>query len=152
MNGYQPRPVTLYGVESVNGWPTKVYGLAVVGKPVDELVGAARAIAVDVLPAPESARAPAPTPRAAFVIAHQARPACFVLVYWWATPVDLSMRYFRSPLDRPTELIALPPSSVGCVWELGLAEHERSTWVRHLLDTRAPDLGAYLAAEPPSQV
>ena len=34
MNGYRPRTVTQYGVETINGWPTKFYGLAVEGGPV----------------------------------------------------------------------------------------------------------------------
>jgi hypothetical protein len=144
-SAYQPRPVTAYGVETINGWPTKVYGLAVQGRPSAELVAAARTLARDVLPAGEATGV-------AFVIAHQAKPACFVLVYWWATSVDLCLQYYRSPLDRPTELEPLPANSAGCVWELALAEHERSTWVRHLLTAEPPSLEAYLTTPAPTEV
>jgi hypothetical protein len=135
---YQPRPVTQYGVETLNGWPTKLYGLAVEGEPGEDLLNAARAIASATLPADNGGRA-------AFVIAHRARPACFVLVYWWSSPVDLSLAYFRSPLDRPADLTPMPQYSTGCVWELALAHHEREAWVRYLLDGEA-DLQGYLAA------
>jgi hypothetical protein len=143
MTGYEPRAVTQYGVEPINGWPTKVYGLSVEGEPSGELVAAALGIAAEVLPAGDGSSA-------AFVIAHRARPACFVLVYWWATPVDLSLRYFRSPHDQPAKLEPLPTTSVGCVWELGITNHERETWVRHVL--RAGDLAAYLNAKAPNAV
>ncbi|MEV8372199.1 hypothetical protein AB0P21_05645 [Kribbella sp. NPDC056861] len=134
---YQPRPVTQYGVEQLNGWPTKLYGLAVEGEPDKDLLDAARAIASATLPADNGGRA-------AFVIAHRARPACFVLVYWWSSSVDLSLAYFRSPLDRPAGLAPMPQHSTGCVWELALAHNEREAWVRHMLVGDA-DLEAYLA-------
>jgi hypothetical protein len=137
--------VTAYGVETINGRPTKVYGLAVEGRPSDELVTAARALARDVLPAGQATAV-------AFVIAYEARPACFVLVYWWATSVDLCLQYYRSPLNRPAELEPLPENSAGCVWELALVEHERSTWVRHLLGAESPSLEAYLTAPAPTEV
>jgi hypothetical protein len=136
--GYQPRAVTQYGVEVINGWSTKVYGLR---EPQPALITAAKEIAREVLPPGEGA---------AFVIAHRARPACFVLVYWWATEVDLSLRYFRSPLERPAELESLPANAVGCVWELALVGHERDAWVRHMLGDG--DLAAYLQAGAPPSV
>jgi hypothetical protein len=143
MAGYELRTVTHYGVEPVNGWPTKVYGMAVEGEPNGKLLDAARRLAAEVLPAGDGSRA-------AFVIAHRARPACFVLVYWWATAVDLSLAYFRSPLDQPADLEPLPADSVGCVWELGITNHEREAWVRHVLG--ASDLAAYLESTSPTKV
>ena len=143
MTGYSRRTVTQYGVELVNGWPTKLYGLSVEGEPSDELVDAARQKATEVLPAGDGSRA-------AFVIAHRARPACFALVYWWATPVDLSLRYFRSPHEQPGALEPLPAGSIGCVWELGITHHERNAWVDHVL--QSGDLDAYLHAVAPTVV
>jgi hypothetical protein len=137
--------VTAYGTETISGWPVKIYGLAVTGQPADELVSASRERAASVLAAaPER-------PSAAFVIAHQARPAGFVLVHWWSTPVDLRLQYFRAPLDEPANLVPLPATHVGCVWELALANHERVSWVRHMLVDQ-PDLTGYLTAAPPEHV
>jgi hypothetical protein len=144
VNGYRPRTVTQYGVEVVNGWPTKFYGLAVEGEPGVELLDAARAAAVASLPAAAGGGA-------AFVIAHRARPACFVLVYWWATAVDLCLAYFRSPLDRPDELSPMPQYSTGCVWELALTNHERAAWVEHVLGGER-SLDAYLVAGAPAEI
>jgi hypothetical protein len=145
---HDARPVTPYGVFDLGTWPTKLYGLAVTGRPDHGLVEAARAAAAEAIPQQASRE---PGRQAAFVIAHQARPACFVLICWWATPVDLRRRYLTSPLDRPTGLDPMPADSVGCVWELALIEHERQAWSRHIL-TGTPDLSAYLTAPPPEQV
>ncbi|WP_328322610.1 hypothetical protein OHA70_27830 [Kribbella sp. NBC_00382] len=141
---HRPRPVTQYGVEQIGTWPTKLYGLAVEGEPDPVLLHAARMFAAVTLP-PDSHG------RAAFVIAHRARPANFVLIYWWSSEVDLSLAYFRSPLDRPTALAPMQAFSTGCVWELALTEHERAAWVRHLL-TGDPDLEGYLSEVPPTEV
>jgi len=132
---YAERPVSWHGVAQLGGWLTKVYGMAVTGTPSTELVGAATAKAAAALPEPDG--------RAAFVLAHQARPACFVLVCWWASDVDLCQRYFRAPLDDPAALTPMPAEAVGCVWELAVTTHERTAWIRHLL-TGDPDLAGYL--------
>jgi hypothetical protein len=141
---HRPRPITQYGVEQLGAWPTKLYGLAVEGEPDGELLYAGRIFAAVTLPRDSHGRA-------AFVIVHQARPACFVLVYWWSSAVDLSLAYFRSPLDRPSALEPMPANAAGCVWELALVEHERAAWVRHLL-TGEPDLDAYLNEVPLTEV
>ncbi|GAA0937721.1 hypothetical protein GCM10009554_26170 [Kribbella koreensis] len=141
---HSPRPVTHYGVEMLGTWPTKLYGLAVEGEPDPVLLQAARMFAEATLPADSQGRA-------AFVIAHRARPANFLLIYWWSSDVDLSLAYFRSPLDQPTAITPMPAFATGCVWELALAQNERVAWVRHLL-TGEPDLEAYLNEVPPGEV
>jgi hypothetical protein len=144
MTEYNLRAVTQYGVEKLNGWPTKLYGLAAEGEPGQELLDAARGVATSTLQAGAGGRA-------AFVIAHRARPACFVLVYWWTSEVDLSLAYFRSPLDEPAELTRMPEYATGCVWELAITHHERAAWVRHML-AGGGGLAGYLADAPPGEV
>ena len=39
----------------------------------------------------------------------------------------------------------MPRPGVGCVWELGVLEHERTAWIRHVLAPDRPDLAGYLA-------
>jgi hypothetical protein len=142
---HDPRPVTHYGVFDIGTWPIKLYGIAVAGQPNERLVEAARAAAAETVPSRTSAL------QAGFVIAHQARPACFVLICWWATPVDLRLRYLTAPLGHPAELRPMPTGSIGCVWELALVEYERQSWVRHVL-AGTPDLSSYLATPPPAAV
>lgn len=140
---YRSRPVRLLGIERTGGWRIKVYGIAAAAeRPRQQLVGAARKVAAATLPAPNADG----THGVGFVVVHDARPACFVLVNWWAHGYDLFQCYFRSPLDRPEQLVALTTPAVGCVWELAVTGHERDAWVRHVL-TRPTDadLEAYLA-------
>jgi hypothetical protein len=139
-SAYAPRPVVFYGVEELAGWPVKVYGIAVTAAEArPELVNATRERARVVLA--ETGEGDGPS--AAFVIAHDAWPACFALVHWWRG-VDLYQRYYRSPLERPTELELTETGRVGCVWELEVVAYEREAWLRHVVAPTEPDVAAYL--------
>lgn len=140
---YRSRPVQLLGIERTAGWRIKVYGIAATAeRPRQQLIDAARKVAAATLPAPDADGAHG----VGFVVVHDARPACFVLVNWWVRGYDLFQRYFRSPLQRPEQLEPLTTPAVGCVWELAVTGHERHAWVRHVLTRPADaDIEAYLA-------
>jgi len=138
---WKPRPLTFYGVEELGGWQTKVYGIAARGEePRPALVTAARGRARRVL----ATRRGDHDTSAAFLVVHDARPACFVLVHWW-DGVDLCQRIFRAPLDEPGALSPLETGAIGCVWELAVVAFEREVWVRHVLERAEPDMAGYLA-------
>lgn len=67
-----------------------------------------------------------------FVIVHEARPANFVLIHTWQG-VDLRQRYFTSSLDQPLEIKPFVQGTIGCVWELGIVQHERNAWIHTML-------------------
>jgi hypothetical protein len=50
-----------------------------------------------------------------------------------------------SPDDDPTHFTDMRRPGVGCVWELGVLEHERAAWIRHVLAPDRPDLDGWLA-------
>jgi hypothetical protein len=79
-----------------------------------------------------------------FLLAHQARPACFVLLDWWQDGYDLKQRNYTSPLDHPGDLVELSGVAVGCVWELEVLLHESAAWIDHVLNSEADDYQAYL--------
>ncbi|PWU43185.1 hypothetical protein DLJ46_32600 [Micromonospora globispora] len=140
---YRPRPGRLLRIERMDGWRIKMYGIAAAaGQPRTQLTDAAHKVAVATLPVANADG----NHGVGFVVVHDARPACFVLVNWWVHGYDLYQRYFRSPLDRPEQLLAITTPAVGCVWELAVTGHERHAWVRHVLTSpAAADLEAYLA-------
>ena len=140
---FSARPVSALGVEQFSSWSTKLYGIAAAApRPRAELVRAARGLATQALPAR------APSDAAAFVIAHDALPASFTLVCWWANGCDLCQRYFRAPLDRPADMDELDTRSIGCVWELAIVSYECDAWVQHVLANPAgADVRAYLGAQ-----
>jgi hypothetical protein len=77
-----------------------------------------------------------------FAVAHDARPACFVLIGWWMTDLDLACEYLTSPHDEPAALRRVAGRAIGCLWELDVLAHERAAWWRAL--TRGDDRAAYL--------
>lgn len=140
---YRPRPVRPLGVREVGGWRLKAYGIAArADAPRPALVDAVWRAAAELLPDPGADGVHG----LGFVVAHDARPACFALIDWWVRGYDLYQRYLRAPLDRPDRLAVLTTPTVGCVWELAVVQHERDAWIRHVLRRPAePDVDAYLA-------
>jgi hypothetical protein len=124
----------------VAGWRLKQYAMTVT--PEDHLdprlLSAAVALAASALPAA------ATTHGVGFLLTHQARPACFLLLDWWHDGYDLKQRYYTSPLDHPDDLVELCGDAVGCVWELEVLLHERASWIEHVLNGEADDFQAYL--------
>lgn len=133
MSIYRPRRVTPLGVDG----GLKIYGIAATAPlPRPELVAAARRLAATT----------APGGTLGWATAHDARPACFVLVNWWRG-VDLAQRYFRSPLDDPAALEPFEEGTVGCVWELAVTAHERLAWIRHMGGAPEDYLGDVLSGD-----
>jgi hypothetical protein len=140
ISGYQPRHVQAVGILEVAGWRLKQYVMTVAPEnaPDPRLLNVAAEMAAATLPAASTTHA------VGFLLAHQARPACFVLFDWWKDGYDLKQRYYSSPLDQPEELVELSGDSVGCVWELEVLLHERAAWIDHVLDSEPDDFHAYL--------
>jgi hypothetical protein len=124
----------------VAGWRLKQYEMTVRPQDVPDprLLKAAADMAAVVLP-PATV-----THGVGFLIAHQARPACFVILDWWHDRYDLSQRYYTSPLDHPGSLSELSPGEVGCIWEMEVLVHERAAWIEHVINGEAGDFHAYL--------
>lgn len=105
----------------------KVYGLSVHQRvPEKALVDAARLLTRQQLQGEQDVG------QVGFVIIHEARPADFVLIHLWQG-VDLQQWYFTSPLSQSTAFVPFQRGTVGCVWELGIMQHEREAWVRTVL-------------------
>jgi hypothetical protein len=92
------------------------------------------------------------TPPAAFAIVHRGSDATYLNVYSWVWENVIECRtaaagspFLGCPDSDPTRFVVLDRPWIGCVWELGPFEHERSAWVRHILAPEEPDLEGYLA-------
>jgi hypothetical protein len=137
------------GTVEVSGRQVKRYHIAPAGTPVEERVQqAAYRLLPGLLPGPDDE-----TPPASFVVLHRGSDTgAYLCAYSWVWGnvvecrtaaagipflgcADHDPANFR-PLDRPW---------IGCVWELAPLEHERSAWVRHVLDPSEADLEGYLA-------
>jgi hypothetical protein len=144
------RPISFLTTHDIDGWKIKTYRSALLGA---ELMSAARRRAAEALP-------PRPDRVGAFgvgfLIVHQTAGSCFALVDWWVREDELHQRVFAASPEHPAAFEPLPTPIVGCVPALGVVDHERQAWLRHVLANPAgPDIDAYLAdtyaAYPPRE-
>ncbi|MEU7935461.1 hypothetical protein [Micromonospora echinofusca] len=93
------------------------------------------------------------TPSAGWVVLHRgADTGAYLLAYSWVWDNVVEVRIAAAgqpavgcPDDDPTRFVDLERPWAGCVWELGVLEHERAAWVRHVLAPQRPDLTGWLA-------
>ena len=114
---YAPRPISALGVEVIDGWRVKVYGIAYDRpEPRKELVEAALAAAAARLPRPAVTSY---WHGAAFLGVHDGRGANFVFVDWWQHENELRHHLYLSPSEAPTELrpAAIDVDPIACAWD-----------------------------------
>ncbi|MFG3698742.1 hypothetical protein ACGF5C_12610 [Micromonospora sp. NPDC047620] len=93
------------------------------------------------------------TPPAGWVVLHRgADTGAYLLAYSWVWDNVVEVRIAAAgqpalgcPDDDPTRFVDLTRPWAGCVWELGVLEHERAAWARHVLAPERPDLAGWLA-------
>lgn len=79
-----------------------------------------------------------------FVIIHKGAEAWWLLAGRWEADL-LYQHTFTSPLHSVPSFEPLPARrSNGCVWELEIHAHERSSLIRHVLDPAESHVDAYL--------
>jgi hypothetical protein len=145
---FTPRFLSSHGLLHTGGRTIKRYHLNVDDRAIEPaVVEAAHAFLPRLLPAPD-----ATTPPASFVILHRGRSASYLVAYSWVWDNVIECRSAAAgepvlgcPDLDPTHFVELVKPWVGCVWELAPFEHERSAWVRHMLEAAPADLAAYLA-------
>jgi hypothetical protein len=145
---YRPRPVRSHGLRTMSGWTLKLYGIAASAEePPQALMDAALARAADLLPSPPET-APGASPARygiGFVTVHESGDWSYVLVCWWAEANEIHQRLLSTPTSRPERLRDHATPAIGCVWELAVTDHERRSWLRHVMSNPAgPDIEAYL--------
>jgi hypothetical protein len=145
---HRTRPIRFLELHETAGWSLKIYGITVDGnRPRPALTEAARTLAPWALPNPAVSRDGADLDRygVGFVIVHDAGDMCLAIYDWWAGEHEIHQQMYSAPLDSPEALKPHPTPALGCVWELAVIDHERRSWVRHILANPAgPDLPAYL--------
>ena len=144
---FSERFLSSHGVVDVAGRKVKVYHLSVEDGPIEpHVVAAALATMPALVAAPD-----ATTPSAAWAIVHRGRGgAAYALAYSWvwdnvieAHSAAAGVPFLGCPDEDPTHFVPLTVPWIGCVWELGPFEHERSAWIRHMLSGET-NLAAYL--------
>jgi hypothetical protein len=82
-----------------------------------------------------------------FVIAHRSTNAYSFVVGWWSYSCLLSTAAYSARFSEPSDIARSPSRQAGCVWELGVIDHERRAWTRTMLrEGASADVEAYLGA------
>ncbi|SBT41163.1 hypothetical protein [Micromonospora auratinigra] len=145
---FQDKELTVPGPVEVGGRHVKRYHVDQPDRRLEPaVVEAAYAYLPHLLPEPDG------TPAAGWVVLHRgADTGAYLLAYSWFFDNVVQCRIavagqpaLDCPDDDPTHFVPLAQPGVGCVWELGVLEHERAAWIRHVLAPDAPDLAGYLA-------
>lgn len=141
---YAERESQFLGVwERDDGWRVKAYGIPF-NRPAAraEMVAAAKAKALEVLPSPHEDG----TPGVGVVIVHDAEDYGFILVQWWANNIELHQDLFYAEIDEPGQLYPVPSKAFGCMYELEITDFERRLYMKLLREGEGvPDLDAYLS-------
>jgi hypothetical protein len=131
----------------VAGRQIKRYHITMTDSELDQAIqDAAYALVPQLLPEPDE------TPPGSFSVLHRSAMGAYLLVYSWIGMDVLNLHaavagvpVLGAPDEDPTHFAVSTRHWIGCVWELAPLEHERSAWVRHVLQPDAPDLAGYLA-------
>lgn len=136
------------GVVETAGRLVKRYHISTLGSEIEDGIRkAAYGILPLLLPEPDE-----DTPPAGWAVLHRAPDAAYLCAYsWvWGNVVEYRTAAAGIPFlgcddEDPENFKLLDRRWVGCVWELAPFGHERSAWVRHMLQPDEPQLAAYLA-------
>lgn len=81
-----------------------------------------------------------------FLILHAATEGIFSLINWWVGENMLHSHIFLTSFDSPGTFQKISGDGLmACVWELEIMNHERNSWIRHVLKKMPdPDYARYL--------
>jgi len=82
----------------------------------------------------------------AFLIVHEGKEGVFSLINTWVGNNMLQTHTFLSNYDDPQSFKKISGDGLfACVWELEVINHERNSWIKHILKkSENPDYQSYL--------
>lgn len=76
----------------------------------------------------------------AFLIVHEATEGVFSLINTWVDGSMLQTHVFLTKYDEPNVATKISGDGLfACVWELAVIEHERKSWLNHILQNNEQD-------------
>ena len=142
---YTARRVRPLGLLHIDDWRVKLHGLSATPGELEAAAkeGAHKA-AVEALPRPGTGGG---RYGVGFVIAHRSTNAYSYVVGWWSYGCLLSTAAYSAHFSEPAAIARCPARQAGCVWELGVIDHERRAWTRTMLGSESDgDVEGYLKA------
>lgn len=145
MRSYKPRTAEFLRIHEIEGWRIKVYTLThkefFTSHEILENALASLPVWLQ-----NSRNYDLPDYRIGCLIVHEGNEGVFCILNWWTGENMLQNHVYLATQERPD---GFKPYSEGgiafCVWELGIAWHERNAWVEHVLKhPDNPQFDAYL--------
>ena len=140
---YAPRSIRSNGwSELVPGWRIKHYSVSALREVPEEGVRhfAEAAVLRSLPPAYPTALS------CGYSVVHEDADGCYAVVGWWSpNRVILHTRTWLAGWEDLSDFVEAPSSARACIWELVPMAHERTAWVRHVVQPEQPDVAAYLA-------
>jgi hypothetical protein len=146
---YSEKYMRAAGVIELAGRWVKRYHISPFGEQIsDGIQHAAYQFLPELLPKPDGE-----TPPGGWAILHKAAavPAYLIAYSWtWENVVECRAAMAGIPElgcddENPENFKILNRRWAGCTWELAPLCHERTAWIRHMLQPDVPDLEGYLA-------
>jgi hypothetical protein len=145
---FHQREIRSAGSTQASGRTLKVYELVAPGQRIDDpLRHAARSMLPELVSEPIDAT----TPAVGWVVLHRGEDAAWVVAYSWVWKEVLEQHLAVAGCPELgaggsgiTDFGILDKRWMGCVWELAPLEHERRSWIDHVLRPTTSDVAAYL--------
>jgi hypothetical protein len=140
---YQPRSIRFVELYEALGWRLKIYSILHSERILSqELLSTAKEMALAFFPQPAVTKNHYGV---GFLSAHQGSSYDFVTTAYWSYETELRFQTYMRPSSDSFQLEALTASELSNdVWDLKLMAFEREAWVESVLQSKKPDLEAYL--------
>ena len=133
METYQTRKIAFRELLSINDWQVKSYTITKHPSFGSEITYQA---ALQQLPQwlKMENSFNAQHQKIAFLIVHEGTEGVFVLVNWWVGDNMLNSLVFMATHEQPASFEKISGDGLmACVWELEVINHERISWLNHVL-------------------
>ncbi len=144
MTAYRPREVQPLALAQRGDWRIKRYAILSEGASIDPIaVDAALEAGARALQAAEAESGDIPHQNLGFQLIHFGEHAVWAPIFWWVLGDNLSSAMFRAPLADPTAFADMAATGlIGCVWEMGVVDFERRTWIETMLKAEGDQAAA----------
>jgi hypothetical protein len=152
---YVARPVRFIRLARCGTTTLKIYGIGVnSAEPAHDVLLRALSVARAALDTPVSRQPIAgidwslvPEHGAGSLIIHTGTDAVYLLLDVWVGEVMLRQHVWVAPPHNPVEFEPFGSAAIACcVWEMAVLLHERSAWLRHMLQRASgPNMDGYLS-------
>lgn len=83
--------------------------------------------------------------RLGFLILHSGADGLYILINWWVSENILNNHIFFTNKENQKDFKKISGDGlVACIWELEIMNHERLSWITHVLKPNEPDYKSYL--------